>query len=348
MSRYTPAPARPPSEATAPVYAQVRRDLGFAPQPLTLHAPLPELLAAAWATLRETVLVEHRLPRRIKEAMAVAVSEANRCPYCVDAHAIGLHAVGAKGTEAALRRGRREGLDARTRALVAWAEASRTPESPLLADPPFTAGEQPEAVGTALCFHYINRMVTVLLGERLLPVRRAWLRSPLLYMAGWGLSGHGRRRHPPGEALRLVAAVPVPPHLAWAAGVPEIASAFAALWAAVEAAGARVLGEEARRYLRERLAAWQGEEPPPGSGWIEGPLAGLPAGEAAAGRLVLLGALAPHRVHEGEVAAFRRHWPGDAPLVGTLAWASYGAARRISEWLVPGWQAPAATSPAAR
>lgn len=333
---YTPMKVQPEGRDVAPVHAQIRRDMGLLPEPLTLHAPCPDLLCAAWAALRETVLVEHRLPRRTKEAMAVALSQANRCPYCVDAHAVGLHAAGDPATEAALRRGRRDRLDGRTRALVDWAEASRRRDRNAAAVPPFAPEETAEAVGTALCFHYINRMVTILLQERLLPFRRGWLRGSLLYYVGRRISGKSRRSPPPGESLAFLPPAPRPAHLAWASGVPEIAAAFAALAAATEAAGAAILGGAALR-VRERLGAWTGEEPPLGGGWLDEPLAGLPERERSAGRLALLAALAPHRAHGGEVEAFRRRWPGEAPLVGTLAWASFEAARRVSEWLaLPG------------
>lgn len=42
---------------------------------------------------RET-LVAGRVDRAVKEAVAVAVSKTNRCPYCVEAHATMLTAAG--------------------------------------------------------------------------------------------------------------------------------------------------------------------------------------------------------------------------------------------------------------
>ena len=47
-----------------------------------------ELTAGIWAMLYETVLIEGRVKRSLKEAIATSVSEINKCNYCVDAHSI--------------------------------------------------------------------------------------------------------------------------------------------------------------------------------------------------------------------------------------------------------------------
>ena len=326
--------ALPPDPAVAPVWAAIERDLGLLAPPLILHSAVPGLLAAAWAVFRETVVVEAGLPRPVKEAIGVAVSEANRCPYCVDAHAVGLHAAGAGAVERALAAGsagtRR--LAPETRAWVEWASASaRLGARP--APPPATPEGRAQGIGTAVAFHYINRMVTVLLPETLLPVRRAWLRRPVLALAGLRLAASARRRHAAGEALELLPPAPGPgPE--WARAAPAAAAALAALGAAVDAAAAGALPAPARHRAAERIASWDGAEPPFGTAWLDEPAAGLAPPQAAAVRLALMTAFAPHRVGEAEIAALRRH-PGDAALLGVLAWASYRTAEAIAGWLAP-------------
>jgi hypothetical protein len=59
------------------VYAQMRRDFMVA-APFVLHAEIPELLAAAWALVRETLLAGS-VPRAQKELIAEAISKANEC-----------------------------------------------------------------------------------------------------------------------------------------------------------------------------------------------------------------------------------------------------------------------------
>lgn len=333
MIRYlTPVSSR--AGLVGAVYVQIERDFGLVAEPFALHAAVPELLAAAWATLRETVIADGFLPRGAKEAMAMAVSRGDRCPYCADAHAIMLHATGDGAVERAIHRGRAEGIgDRQLAALLRWAAATNDPAAPIVATPPFTAREAPEAIGTVLCFKYVNRLATVLLGETPLPSRSRWLRRPILRTAGRQLAPRARRAHPPGESLRLLPDAEPAPHLRWAAPAPAITAAFARFEAAVERAAAPVLAPATRTRLLARLARWRGDVPPFGDDWLGEELAGLPPAQGAAARLALLAALAPHRAHEAEVAAFRAHWPGDEALLAVLAWGSFHAARTISEWL---------------
>ena len=153
----------------AEVYRQIRRDFGAVAGPLRLHSAAPELLAGAWCACRET-LVAGDVPREHKETVAAVVSEINRCPWCVDAHTTMLRA-GAYGSVAdELGRGELAGSsDSKFGRIAAWAAATRTPGSPALRSAPFAHQDAAEMIGTAVVFHYINRLVTILLPERLLP-----------------------------------------------------------------------------------------------------------------------------------------------------------------------------------
>jgi AhpD family alkylhydroperoxidase len=329
---------RPPAASggglAAAVFAQIEEDFGFVAEPFLVHAPVPELLAAAWSTLRETVLVPGRLRRPEKEAVAMAVSAADRCPYCVDAHGLMLHATGEGAAERAIHAGRPERIaDRRLAALAGWAAATGDPGAAALDEPPFSAEEAPEAIGTALCFKYINRIATILLGTTPLPTASSWLRRPILRLVGRRLAPRARRPCPAGESLRFLPAAEPPAHLAWAAASPRIAQVFARFDAAVERAAAPVLSLETRTLAGRRLALWRGEAPPFGDAWLRDVAAGLPPAQRAAARLALLAAVAPYRVDDGEVAAFRAHRPDDASLLAALAWGSFHAARRVSEWL---------------
>jgi AhpD family alkylhydroperoxidase len=319
----------------AAVLAQAQRDFGATLEPFLLHAAVPEVMAAGWASFRETMLAPGRLARPLKETIAVGVSRANRCRYCVDAHALALHALGAGAVEAELARGGPGAVaDRRAAAVAAWAEATRTPGSPLLASPPFTAEELPLALATAVCFHYINRMATIFLGETPLPLAAPSLRRPLLAVAARAFARRFRRRLEPGEGLALLPEEPPPlPH--WAAGAPLAGAAVAALGAAVDGAAHTALPPPATTLATRALAAWRGEDPPLGTAWLDEPTAHLAPADRAATRLALLAALAPHRAGAAEIAAFRAHHPGDRPLVAVTAWASHAAARRVAEWLAP-------------
>ncbi|HUE75403.1 MAG TPA: hypothetical protein VMP10_01140 [Chloroflexota bacterium] len=362
MSRYvkyvTPVTPATATDLMARVYAQMRADLGRVAEPVSVHAADPAVLAGTWATLRETLLVG-RVPRGTKEAVAGVVSALNRCPWCLDAHSIMVHATGyhriAKdiGTLAASAVGGRAsdvfgvasptaGLDPELVAILRWAAASRSPGHPLLASPPFLATEAPEIIGVAVTFHYLTRVVNVTLVETFL-MGPGWLRGATRRLAGQVLGGMVRRHLAPGASLALLPDAMIPDEFHWAASSPAVAGAFARLAAAVETAGASALSDTARAAVLERLSDWHGEDPGISRSWVERDTAGLAENDRAGARLALLTALAPHQVDAEIVEAFRRYHPSDASLIGAISWGSFAAARRTSSWLAASTFAPRPT-----
>ncbi|MFN7959893.1 MAG: carboxymuconolactone decarboxylase family protein [Thermoanaerobaculia bacterium] len=328
-----PAPGSP----GAALYRQIRRDFGVEGEPFLLHTPVPELLAGAWAAFRETVIVPGRLSRAAKEVLALAVSEANRCPYCVDAHSATLYALGLGGTARAVAR-HGQAQNAELRALAAWARASTGAAGATQSPPPCELAAAPEAIGTVLCFHYINRMVEPLLGASPVPPAARLMKGLAFRIFAPTFRRAIGREHRAGESLGFLSPLPeAPASLAWARGSEAIHRAFRGLDAAVASAAEDLLPAASRNRLREHLSLWQGEPAPLGEGWLLPLLAGEPSATAAAGRLALLAARAPYRIDQREVAAFRSHWPEDRALVGGLAWGAYQAAERVSEWL---WNPP--------
>jgi AhpD family alkylhydroperoxidase len=321
------------ADVSRPLAAQIRRDFGALVDPFLLHAPAPELLAGVWMACRESELLG-RVPRAVKEAVAAAVSRLNQCPYCVDAHAVMLHAVDSHSAADQLRTGRSaRPLAPELRDVVAWAAATRTPGAPILRDPPFAAAAAAEIIGTAVFYHYINRMVSALLDLSPLPLVPAPLSEMTARMAGWWFSWAARRAKAPGESLAFLPAAELPPDMAWASGSPLIAAAFARFAAVVDAAGGRVLAAPVRALARRELDAWGGAPPGLGRAWLEKPLLDLAPEQRPTGRLVLLAALAPYQLDAAAVAAFQAGQPSDADLIAALAWASLTAARRVGAWL---------------
>ncbi|MFK8084252.1 MAG: hypothetical protein AB8B97_28530 [Granulosicoccus sp.] len=145
-------PSRPANSAglNQRVYAQMRRDFMVA-GPFVLHSEIPELLAGSWVLVRET-LFAGSADRGSKEAVAWAVSKANQCPFCVDAHFAAVQASNNKES-----------------VLASWAEATAEANAPMLSSPPFTQ-YYAEYLGTAVAFHYLNRMVSVFLDKKMMPV----------------------------------------------------------------------------------------------------------------------------------------------------------------------------------
>jgi AhpD family alkylhydroperoxidase len=334
--RYVAAvPGRSATGLVGDAYAQIRREFGAVVEPFALHSPAPRLLAGVWIACRESLLVGGA-PRSSKETVAVAVSDLNACPYCVDAHTVMLHA---GGRHEGARSGPAGRGPAEAAAISDWARATRSPGHPRLAAPPFDPELATEFVATALTFHYINRMVSALLDERLLP--GGPLHGLSARAAGLYFARAVRRRRRPGESLGLLPDAPLPGDLAWASGSPALAGALARFAAVVEDEGGRALPPAARRLVSESLTRWHGEDRGLSLAWLDDELEPLAAPDRAAGRLALLAAYQPHRLSGDLVASLRRSGADDRRLLGALAWPSLAAARRIASWA---WPAGAAQS----
>nr|WTA64412.1 carboxymuconolactone decarboxylase family protein [Micromonospora sp. NBC_00855] len=324
-----PAAAR---GVVAEVYQQLVAEFGMLAPPVVLHSPAPDLLAASWVLLRETLLAQGTVPRRAREVVAAAVSAGNRCPYCVDVHGATVAGLGGPGEG-----GRIAGLgvdgvtDPHLRALGRWARGdSLLPEC----DPT----ERAELVGVAVAFHYLNRMVNVFLQDSPLPPTPPpargvtwWVASRLM---GALAGGDGGR---PGNSLGLLPARSVPPDLAWAQGQPPVAQALARAGGVVDDRGAEIVPARVRRLVRQEVAARPGFAAAlHDHGWLEDSVRSLPAAEQTTGRLALLTAIASYRVSGSLVDQARSEGHDDRSLLAVTAWASLTAARQAGGALSAG------------
>lgn len=118
--------------------------------------------------------------------------------------------------------------------------------------------------------------------------------------------------------------------MGWASASPPVASAFAGFLAAVEKETADAMSRDVRAVVKAHIQGWSGEPLGLGREWVK---TAVTEPEAAAARLALLGALAPHQIDDGDVSAYRHHEPADRSLLALLAWSSAQAARRIGTWI---------------
>lgn len=313
----------PPAQAgeqVARVYAQLERDFGMLAPPIALHSAAPGPLAAAWTMLRETMLSPGLLGRAEKESVAVAVSDANACPYCTEVHSILLYGLtgGSPGTD--------------LEQLTGWVRDSAAGR-PVTGPPPVTAGQVPELIGTVVTFQYLNRMVDVFLADSPIPAGvPPQLRGFIRRVAGRFLRPVVRRTTLPGASLELLPAAAPPADQSWTAGNRIVGEAFARAAAAIEAAGRRSVPDPVRELvttmLDDRLGRRAGRPDGPGAGWVNDAVATLPHGDRAAGRLALLAAFSSYQVGDSVIEEFRRYRSDDQSLVEAVSWASLAAARR--------------------
>jgi len=319
--RYTtPPPPKSATGLTAAVYAQLAEDFGIERAPtFVVLSSAPELLAATWALMRES-LIAGEGDRAAKELAALGVSVANRCPFCVDAHTLLLHATGDHSLAEAVARGETP-ADERHARVLAWGKASRTPGASELTPYPFPADHAPAYIGTVLSFHFINRIVSALLTENLLPGNAQRFRA-VRSLAGRSVARTVRRRPSPGAGPALLDDPGPGPD--WARGT-TVGPAYAALRDAATS-GAGLLDEADRTLVRDTLREWDGAHPP--LGWD-----GLPDRSRPGAHLALLAALAPYRITDEDVTAWRKPVHTDHCLVQVVAYGAFAAVDRIESAL---------------
>jgi AhpD family alkylhydroperoxidase len=329
---FTPAPAKTANGRTAEVYRQLRDEfLGPVPTFQALSA-VPEVLAPTWALMREALLAGDA-PRVERELVASAVSRANRCRFCVDAHVMLLHALGEHELAEVIARGETP-PQPRLAELVRWAEASRSPAATAWSSP-----YRPEVTGTLLAFHFINRIVSALLEPDLLPgglQRSSTVRS----VGGRLYAKTARERKEPGRSLALLGA-------AAKAGQSPVGVAYASLkHAAMQ--GGDLLSDVARQTVTATVGWEDGRHPARPTEWATDLIRDLPGTDRVGARIALLAAFAPSAISPGDVGLWRLTHPADADLVRLVAYGAIAATDHVARALTPAHsihQKPAPSTP---
>jgi len=317
------------------VYREVERDFGVLAPPIALHAPAPEVTAAAWMTLREPMLAPGYAGRLAKEAVATGVSLGNTCPYCITMHSSTVRTLAHTGDGKLLAADRiDEVADPAVRAVAAWARAGATRQSAERRESPFPVEQGPELVGVAVSLQYLNRMVNIFLGGvPLPPFAPKIMLGPVTRVLGALIKMGNGRAADQGASLDLLPDAPLPDGLDWAAGNPSIAGAFARAHAALERAAQQYVPDQVRELVLAEAAGWDGQPKPLSRSWVEDAASGLPTGDRAAGRLALLTAFASYQVDKGVIEEFRAAQKDDSALISLTAWAAMTAALRVGGWM---------------
>src|SRR5215469_12811175 len=330
-----PVPPKAAGALASRVYGQVERDFGVLAPPVALHSPAPEIMAAIWIMLRESLVVPGQVERAAKETVATAVSAGNTCPFCVTIHSGTLAGLtGMAGAPAAAEDFAGSLADPRLRGLAEWAAACGTEVGARQHAAACPADQAPELIGTAVLLHYLNRMVNVFLGQVPLPPRVPRMAlKPVMRVVSGMIQTASARSLTPGASLDLLPSAAPPDDLSWAAANPVLADGFARAFSAIDAAGARFASEPVRELVLTELASWHGDKRGPSRAWAADAVSGLPAPDQAAGRLALLVAIASYQVDQSVIDAYRVSQDDDKALIGLASWASLTAARRVGGWI---------------
>ncbi len=206
------------------IYDHIKLNFGQLAEPFVLHSLNEELTAGVWATLYETVLIENNVKRSIKETVATCISEVNKCNYCADAHSIMI-----LGTENKLQHNikfaKSGKLKTKEDKLIFWALNNLNFDHHIILAPPFNKSEIPETIGTAVLFHYINRMVNIFASDTPLPTSK--LKSLVKYFASNFIFKKAiKKKKVKGDSLKFIDISENSGSFEWANEIPEIQNAF--------------------------------------------------------------------------------------------------------------------------
>jgi AhpD family alkylhydroperoxidase len=318
------------------IYQQIRRDFQLVP-PLTMFSPSPRLLAGVWSIWRESQFAKGTTPRATLEAVSAAISRINECPYCVDAHTGMLHASSKHDVvNAIFERNNTLINDTKTRQIVEWALATKTPDAKILKSPPFNAKEAPEIIGTAIVYHFVNRMVNIFLETSPLPIPVGAKKIRKIAVRLFGATLAKRiinRQVISGDSIKFITHAELPDDLHWANPNDHISAAYASFSRLIEQLGESSLSGNVRQLVKQQVDLWQGEDMGFSQNWLEELMTNLDESDQHTARLALLAAIAPYQVDKNIINRFREIYPDDEALLHVTAWASFTAARRIGRWL---------------
>lgn len=310
------------------VLDQAAREFQMAP-PVTIHMADPELMAGLWHAAREAYVVG-REGRAMREVVAAAVSKLNACPYCVTVHA-GLYAASSQNGPAL---DEPANLPAEIAAAQKWAAASLSPDSEALREPALSVSVIPQVFGTAIVYHYLNRLVSVFLEETpvALPGMSTGLGRRLMHASFAFLGKSIVARDPEPGQCAVQSDAPLPVEFSWAASNPAVSRALAHFALVAEQAGHEAVPADIRTLVEHHLGGWRGEQAPISRAWVEHLVSALDDTHKPAARLALVTARAAYQVDDTIIDGFRAVTPGDKPLLQIVAWASFVAAKRTASW----------------
>jgi len=302
---------------------QIDDDLMIVP-PNSLSSPSERVHPLRWASIREFLVVETHVPRATKETVAATISELNTCPYCEDAHEAGLIALGDKAK------------NEKTAAITEWSQNTRNPHAQIIQNPPFSAIEAPEIIGTALLFHSTNRLVSIFLAESMLPgiVRNKFIKKIALnFVAKIVKKDFVGKKVAAGRSLQFIGQHEIPQHLHWAKSVPAYTRIFTARESVLAEIEKSVIPPTSARILKEAISAWQGENMPLGRSWLADLTKDISENEKPIAAIMLLAAFAPYTVTENDIRAFQKTNPSDKDLLETCFWSIEMLTNKIATWI---------------
>ncbi|MEW8202653.1 MAG: carboxymuconolactone decarboxylase family protein [Candidatus Thiodiazotropha endolucinida] len=313
------------------IYDQIAEDF-FINGSLTSRSKVPGVLAAIWSLGREAILVDDKIDRTTKEAMAATVSSINECPYCGDM-LVSLVYAGDREEEAKqILNNREDDIDDPVlRERLQWVRLVATPGSPLPASVPFTYEQLPEAISTIMEMNDINRFSHIVMDGS--PVNAPFGLQGIKQFALGIFGNELRTTHVaplvPGRSLHLTPAADLPEDMRWASSNSRISKTLAQWAAAVEVEARDVIPACVQALVRDKLQQWNYKPVPMSRSWVKEELDDLDGEARSIAKLALLLAKAAYQVDEKLVKEVMGPDADQERFIRILAWCSFTASRYV-------------------
>jgi len=314
------------------IYKHIELNFGALAEPFTIHSINTELIAAVWAMLYETTLIENKIRRSIKEAIAASISEINKCNYCVDAHSMMLF-----GIEKSLQNNISTLLEGKTEPktkedkIIFWALQNLNFDSEIITKPPFSKEEAPEIIGTAVMFHYINRMVSIFAGDSPLPTTK--FKALMINIATKFIFGKAiNKKKIKGESLQFIDKYTDSENLEWSRPVDEIKKAFQYFQYQTEKGVNQVLSPKLISLLKTQTTNLELLKPDFGNEKLENFLKLVKQDEKTIAEFCFLTMFEPHKVYEKQINTLKQTL-NDVEIMQVASFVSMLVAESIGEKL---------------
>lgn len=321
-------PANLPADARAVIEEINSIFPGPTPEPIMLHACNPELLIGHWH-MSKAAYFSGSYRREYKDIIAAGVSAANACSYCHEAHGE-LVALNFEDAGSAIRRDSGALIaNPEQRALFEWARNSLRPGVTKL-EFPVLATNRTEIIAVALMFHYVNRVVNVLLEDSpmVLPKIPGLKKLVMLLARPMLRSLASKTTVRPAEIAHIGEN-----EFLWSAGDPIIHSSFCHFDRTIERLVTTLIADSTRQLIEKTISHWHGEAMPIDRTWVAEAVSEVQSNDQPAARLALCTALDSQRVTDADVLAYQCVADSDADLIRIVIWSSFMATKRIGSWL---------------
>jgi hypothetical protein len=313
------------------MYAQINRDF-FINGSLTSRSTVENIFAAAWVLGRETILVDDKVDRTTKEALAAILSGVNDCPYCGDMLVSLIHA-GDRSDDAMkiLDQEVDQIDDPVLRERLVWVKqaitsADNVPQSP------FSEAELPEVIGSVMAMSDVNRFSHIVMAGSpvQVPNDSSAIKKAALKIFGNELKESHATPLIKGDSLKFLPDAELPKDMAWAKPNKRIAQAVARWCAATENELDGIVSADVKDAIHQNLSSWDGKQMPLGRYWVEDETRGFKGRDRIIARFILLMAKASYQIDEAMHEELLGIAGSKEDFIRILAWGSYVSARYLA------------------